>query len=164
MGNIGMIEPVRREGMQVRGDFGLNVFNSGSADYYAAMGLSSLTASFELTLPQLRDLSKPVPTEFSLWSASADDHGKLSDPWPGGHLHLRQHQDESGGPDRKPIPGAAGWGYLPKPSSSTAKSSILDKLQNLSGLGLWALRLSFTTENAQQVNAVALEYLQGGSF
>ena len=60
VGNIGMIEPVRREGMQVRGDFGLNVFNSGSADYYAAMGLSSLTASFELTL------QSRFPRKFSL--------------------------------------------------------------------------------------------------
>ena len=51
VGNIGMIDPVLRAGFHVHGDFGLNVFNSGSANVYAGMNLASLTASFELTLP-----------------------------------------------------------------------------------------------------------------
>ena len=63
IGNLGMIDPVRRAGFTLRGDFGLNVFNSGSANLYAELGLASLTASFELTIPLIRDLSKPVPME-----------------------------------------------------------------------------------------------------
>lgn len=165
VGNIGMIEPVRREGMQVRGDFGLNVFNSGSADYYAAMGLSSLTASFELTLPQLRDLSKPVPTEIFAY-------GRLP-------LMITENcliHGRAGtcicGSTKTNLVDRTGSRFPVLRDGDTCRSQLFnskklyfaDKLQNLSGLGLWALRLSFTTENAQQVNAVALEYLRGGSF
>ena len=39
-----------------------------------------------------------------------------------------------------------------------------DKLSSLRGLGLWALRLSFTTETPQQVDAVLADYHGGGSF
>lgn len=49
------------------GDFGLNLTNSRAASELRDLGLCSLTASFELTLPQLRDLSKPLPTEMLVY-------------------------------------------------------------------------------------------------
>ena len=39
-----------------------------------------------------------------------------------------------------------------------------DKLSELTDLGLWALRLNFTTENDQQVNTVLQDHLRGGTF
>ena len=39
-----------------------------------------------------------------------------------------------------------------------------DKLQSLRGLGLWGLRLNFTTETPQQVDAILNDYTRGGTF
>jgi putative protease len=39
-----------------------------------------------------------------------------------------------------------------------------DKLASLSNLGLWALRLSFTTETEKQVDAVIRDYQTGAAF
>ena len=39
-----------------------------------------------------------------------------------------------------------------------------DKLPSLRGLGLWGLRLSFTTETPQQVDAILGDYSRGGTF
>ena len=41
---------------------------------------------------------------------------------------------------------------------------MADKLPSLRGLGLWGLRLSFTTETPQQVDAILGDYSRGGTF
>ena len=165
VGNIGMIDPVRSAGFQVRGDFGLNVFNAGSANYYAALGLSSLTASFELTLPQIRDLSKPVPMEILAY-------GRLP-------LMITENcliHGRAGtcicGSSKTNLVDRTGSRFPVLRDGDTCRSQLYnskklywgDKLSTLSGLGLWALRLSFTTENAQQVDAVLREYSGNGLF
>ena len=165
VGNIGMIEPVQQVGFRVRGDFGLNVFNSGSANWYAAMGLSSLTASFELTLPQLRDLSKPVPTELIAY-------GRLP-------LMITENCIIHGradtcicGSTKTNLVDRTGSRFPVLRDGDTCRSQLLnskklywaDKLQSLRGLGLWGLRLSFTTETSQQVDTIVNDYIRGGSF
>lgn len=62
-GTIGQIAPVRALGMQAFGDFGLNAFNSGALEVLRGMGVARQTLSFELRLPQVRDLHKPLETE-----------------------------------------------------------------------------------------------------
>ncbi len=165
VGNLGMIDAVRRAGVQVRGDFGLNVFNSGSANFYAAQGLQSLTASFELTLPQIRDLSKPVPMELIAY-------GRLP-------LMITENcviQNRTGsctcGSGQCNLVDRTGSRFPVVRDGGTCRSVILnsrklywaDKLSELSNLGLWALRLNFTTENDQQVNTVLQEHIQGAVF
>ena len=164
-GNIGMIDPVQRAGFQVRGDFGLNVFNSGSANWYAAMGLTGLTASFELTLPQIRDISKPVPMEMIAY-------GRLP-------LMITENCIIHGragtcicGSTKTNLVDRTGSRFPVLRDGDTCRSQLYnskrlywgDKLSSLRGLGLWALRLSFTTETPQQVDAVLADYHGGGSF
>lgn len=45
-------------GKTLRGDFGLNVYNSRAVRFWQEQGLSSVTASFELRWQQVRDLGK----------------------------------------------------------------------------------------------------------
>ncbi len=66
-GNLGQIETLRRFGMETYGDFGLNVCNSGALAVLAGQGIRRQTLSFELRLPQLRDLCKPIDTELIVY-------------------------------------------------------------------------------------------------
>jgi len=63
VGNLGHVFMAKTAGLQVRGDFGLNTFNSYSLGVLKEAGFLSATASFELRLSQIRDLSKPLNTE-----------------------------------------------------------------------------------------------------
>ena len=44
------------------------------------------------------------------------------------------------------------------------KLYLLDKKESFRGMGLWALRLQFTTENAGEVDRVLSEYRSGARF
>lgn len=138
VGNIGMLDPVRRAGFQIRGDFGLNVFNSATTNYLYTQGLSSLTASFELTLPQIRDLSKPLPMELIAY-------GRLP-------LMVTENciiRERTGGCTCRSaqcnLVDRTGSRFPVVRDGSTCRSVILnsrklywgDKLQELSALGLW---------------------------
>ena len=165
VGNIGMIDPVREAGFAIRGDFGLNLFNSGSANYLAGQGLKSVTASFELTLPQIRDLSKPVPMEMFAY-------GRLP-------LMITENcliHNRAGtcicGSTKTNLVDRTGSRFPVIRDGATCRSMILnskklymgDKLANMKATGVWGLRLSFTTENAQQVDAVIHDFQHGAAF
>lgn len=62
VGNIGHIAPLKAAGFAVWGDYALNITNSQALARYAAMGLAGATLSFELSLPQIRDLQLSLPT------------------------------------------------------------------------------------------------------
>ncbi len=165
VGNIGMIDPMRRAGFRVRGDFGLNIFNSGSANMAAALGLGSMTASFELTLPQIRDISKPIPVEMFAY-------GRLP-------LMITENciiHNRTGKcictSTKTNLVDRTGSRFPVQRDGHTCRSQILnskklylgDKLSAVQNLGLWALRLSFTTENDQQVDAVLQDFATGAAF
>ncbi|OUN21762.1 U32 family peptidase [Pseudoflavonifractor sp. An85] len=63
VGNLGLLDVARDLGFTLHGDYGLEVFNSHGVKAYRELGLASLTASFELKLAQIRDLSKTLPVE-----------------------------------------------------------------------------------------------------
>lgn len=63
LGNLGHFALVRGMGFALRGDFGLNVFNSAALRFLKEQGLSGATLSFELRHEQLRDISKCIPCE-----------------------------------------------------------------------------------------------------
>ena len=63
VGNIGHVALARMAGMDARGDFGLNIYNSYSVAAAASAGLLSVTAGTELSLEQIRRLSKAVEVE-----------------------------------------------------------------------------------------------------
>ncbi|MCD8355153.1 MAG: DUF3656 domain-containing protein [Clostridia bacterium] len=62
-GNIGQPALVQQLGLQAIGDFGLNAFNSDALETLRQMGVTRQTLSYELRLPQIRDIQKPIETE-----------------------------------------------------------------------------------------------------
>ena len=66
-GNLGQLALAKNLGFAVRGDFGLNVFNSQTMQVLAEAGLRSVTASFELRLAQVRDLVRALDTELIVY-------------------------------------------------------------------------------------------------
>ena len=54
--NIGQVAPLCKVFTDVRGDYTLNITNTPSAAAHATMGLSKVTLSVELTVPQIRDI------------------------------------------------------------------------------------------------------------
>ena len=63
VGNLGLAAPVSQLGFTLRGDYGLHVFNAQTLKELKRLGFASATASFELKLAQIRDLSKALPVE-----------------------------------------------------------------------------------------------------
>ena len=63
IGNLGHLAIVKGLGKTLRGDFGLNVYNSRAVRFWQEQGLSSVTASFELRWQQVRDLGKYIDCE-----------------------------------------------------------------------------------------------------
>ena len=63
IGNLGMIAPCKKLGFTLRADYGLPVFNAQALKELKRFDFASATASFELKLAQLRDISKALPTE-----------------------------------------------------------------------------------------------------
>ena len=162
VGNLGQLSVARSRGFALMGDFGLNVLNSRSMLQMRSLGLSSATVSFEMTLPQLRDLSKPIPTELLIY-------GRLP-------LMLTKNciimgktgacSCQSGACkliDRK------GEEFPVLRDADSCHSVIyngkrlywLDKQAELQNLGLSFLRLSFTTERAGEVDRVLDAYRTG---
>ena len=66
-GNLGQIAMARRLGFTVRGDFGLNAFNSKTLHALAEMGVQRQTLSFEARLAQIRDMRGPLETEMIVY-------------------------------------------------------------------------------------------------
>lgn len=61
--NLGHLPIVEGLPLEIRGDYGMNVFNSRSLHFLKEQGLQSATVSFELRQAQIRDLKKYLPCE-----------------------------------------------------------------------------------------------------
>jgi len=163
VGNIGHIQFARSHGMTVRGDFGLNAFNSETLHALGNLGLKSATLSFELRLAEIRDLSKPIDTELIVY-------GRLP-------LMLTETcivknstgactcDSFSGLVDRQ----GALFPVVPEYGCrnillNSKKLYMADKRQSTAVLGLWAERLMFTTENANECAAVIRRYMGLGDY
>lgn len=158
-GNLGHIALARQCGFEIRGDFGLNVFNSYTLETLQRAGLVSATASFELRLAQIRDLAKSLDTELIAY----------------GRLPLMVT-------DQCVIKQAAGGCACQSPASmsdrmgsvfpvmkefgcrnviyNAHKLFLADKMDELSSSGLWALRLCFTLESPRECVQVSRSYLE----
>ena len=157
-GNLGQIRLAKQKGFGIRGDFGLNIYNSHAMHYLRQQGIESQMASFEMTLPQLRDLSKAVPVEVLVY-------GRLP-------LMLMENcviKNRTGScscetPTRLIDRMGEEFPILKDPGTcrnvlyNGKKLYILDKLGSLRGMGLWAHRLNFTTENPGEVDAILSQY------
>lgn len=62
-GNIAQPKLVQACGMAAFGDFGLNAWNGEAMETLRQIGVARQTLSYELRLPQIRDMHKPMQTE-----------------------------------------------------------------------------------------------------
>ena len=163
VGSLGLVDLAGAFGFTVRGDFGLPVFNTQAIKEFKRLNLRSVTASFELKLAQIRDLSKAIDTEILAY-------GRLP-------LMITENciiKNRAGRcacdnvnilTDRKgarfPVVQAPG---CRNEVLNSAKLFLADKAADYEKLGLWAVRLYFTTENAFECATVAERYLHGGAY
>ena len=164
-GNIGQFSIARSRGFSVCGDFGLNVLNSRTMLELRSLGLISATASFEMTLPLLRDLSKVLPTELIVYGrqplmltencvikgrtgscACRSGATKLIDRT-GAEFHVLRDGDSC----RSVI-------------LNGKKLYWLDKQSQLRRLGLSFVRVQFTTESPAEVSRVMEGWRSGADF
>ena len=164
-GNLGLIIPARECGMDVRGDFGLNLYNSTAVNLTRQLELISATASFEMTLAQIRDVSKAVPMELICYgrlplmvTENCLIRGKTGQC--SCHLGQTVLTDKTGAGFPVIRDGASCRSVL----LNSKKLSWLDRQNDLNRLGLWATRLCFTTENPTEVDQVLAAYQNPGTF
>ena len=158
VGNIGHVVLAKQAGMAVRGDFGLNAFNSRTLDVLRTAGFLSATASFELRLSQIRDLRKPLDTEMIIYGRMPvmvsdqcvirQSAGKCNCQVPG------QLADRTG----SVFPVVKEYGCR-NVIYNAHKLFLADKRSELLSSGLWGMRLMFTTESARECAEVAKAYL-----
>ena len=165
IGNLALLVVAKECKMQVRGDFGLNLFNSGALHVARALGLVSACLSFEMTLPQIRDLSKAVPSETLVYgrtplmlTENCLIRGKTGQCTC--HLAPAKLTDKTGAEFPIIKDGKSCRSVL----LNGKKLNLLDRQNDLSKLGLWATRLYFTTENAKEVDRVLASVLNPVPF
>jgi putative protease len=157
-GNIGHIAFAMNEGFEVRGDFGLNVYNSQTLRICRDMKLRSATLSFEARFEQIRSISKCMDTELIVY----------------GRLPLMVTENciinnstgvcscagFSGIIDRNgfTFPVIKEYGCR-NVILNSKKLFLADKPEDYISAGLWGVRLMFTTENSLECAAVAERYL-----
>ena len=155
VGNWGLLIPVRECGMRCRGDFGLNFYNSAAMNAAAALELRSATLSFEMTLPQIRDVSKPIPCEILAYgrlplmvTENCLIRGRTGECTC--HLGSVKLMDKTGAEFPIIKDGESCRSIL----LNGKKLNWLDRQEDLGKLNLWAVRLYFTTENAKEVDQI----------
>ena len=165
VGNLGHMLPAREAGMELRGDFGLNLYNSGAVNRVRELGLRSATLSFEMTLPQIRDVSKAVPCEILSYgrlplmvTENCLIRGRTGQCTC--HLSPVKLTDKTGADFPVIRDGDSCRSVL----LNGKKLSWLDRQEDLARLGLWATRIYFTTENGKEVDQVLSAYRNYGTF
>lgn len=163
IGNLGLLPLAQGLGFTLRGDFGLEVYNSQTLKECKRLGLRSATASFELKFAQIRDLSKCIDVELITY-------GRLP-------LMITENciiknrtgrcncQNVNILTDRKgaQFPVVKAPGHRNEILNSQ-KLFLADKGADYQTLGLWAQRLMFTTENPRECVQVAERYLDRGDW
>ena len=165
VGNLGLLIPSREAGMRIHGDFGLNAYNSRTMDMLRDLELSSACLSFEMTMPQIRDVSKAVPSEIIAYGRlplMITEHCLIKNRTGQCTCHL--------GPLKLTDKTGAEFPIIKDGNNCRSvllngkKLSWLDRQEDLAQLGLWAVRLYFTTENVLEVDRVLSDFLDPAPF
>ena len=138
-------------------------YNSQTMKELKRLGLLSATASFELRLAQLRDLSKTIPTEFIAYgrlplmiTENCILHNRSGQHTCG---EVRQLTDRRG--ERFPVVRA----WVCRNEILNSKTLFLaDRAADWRRLGLWGARLMFTTERASECVQVLDRYLEQNRY
>ena len=158
VGNLGHILLARKHGMRLRGDFGLNVFNSHTVEMLRLAGMQSVTASFELRLAQIRDLAKTVDTEMIVYGrlpCMITEQCAIKNSAGRCNCHIPNQLIDRRG-SAFPVVRAFGCRNV---IYNAYKLYLADKQDDYCTAGLWGVRLMFTTENPAECVAVAKSYL-----
>ena len=155
VGNLGLLIPVRECGLRARGDFGLNIYSSGAMQAARDLELRSACVSFEMTLPQIRDMSKAVPGEMLCYgrlplmiTENCLIKGRTGQCTC--HIAPTRLTDKTGAD----FPIIKDGNTCRSVLLNGKKLNWLDRRDDLARLGLWAVRLYFTTENPREVDQV----------
>ena len=161
VGNLGHLPIVRGLDRTLRGDFGLNIFNSRALLFWREQGLDSAAVSFELRWQQIRDLKKYLPCE-------AVVYGRLP-------LMVTEncvtrcnvgctHGAGSILTDRTGAQFPVTCGYGCRCEIQNSRTLFLADKPEMHRCGLTYGRLRFTTETPEQCAAVLRRYKDGGDW
>ena len=165
VGNLGLLIPAREAGMRIHGDFGLNIYNSASMNVLRDLELASATVSFEMTLPQIRDMSKGVNAELIAYGRlpmMVVEHCLMKNRT--GECSCQNSTCKLTDKTGAEFPVIKDGGNCRSVLLNGKKLSWLDRQDDLAKLGLWAIRLYFTTENSREVDRVLNDYLDPQPF
>ena len=165
VGNLGLLLPAREAGLRIRGDFGLNVYNSGTLNVLKKLELASATLSFEMTMPQIRDVSKLIPCEILIYGRlplMVTEHCLIKNRTGECNCNLVSIKltDKTGAE----FPVIKDGNSCRSVLLNGKKLSWLDRQEDLARIGVWATRLYFTTENNQEVDRVLSDYVHPNPF
>ena len=153
--NLALLVVAKECRMEARGDFGLNIYNSGALQVARSLGMSSACLSFEMTLPQIRDVGKAVPCEILVYgrmplmlTENCLIRGKTGQCTC--HLAPAKLTDKTGAE----FPIIRDGNTCRSVLLNGKKLNLLDRQDDLSKLGLWATRVYFTTESPKEVDRV----------
>ena len=165
VGNLGLMIPARECKMNIRGDLSLNIYNSAAVNVTKELELKSTCLSMEMTMPQIRDVSKATDCELLVYGRvplMVTENCLIKG-------RTGQCSCQQGAAKLKDKTGAE----FPIIKDGNSCRSILlngkklywlDRQKDLDRLGLWAVRLSFTTENHREVDQVLGCYLEHTTF
>ena len=165
IGNLGLLLPAREAGMRIHGDYGLNIYNSGSINVLKKLELASATLSFEMTMPQIRDVSKLIPCEILVYGRlplMITEHCLIRNRTGECNCHLGSMKltDKTGAE----FPVIRDGNTCRSLLLNGKKLSWLDRQEDLARIGVWATRIYFTTENNQEVDRVLSDYVHPNPF
>ena len=165
VGNLGLLLAAREAGMRIHGDYGLNIYNSGSLSVLKKLDLVSATLSFEMTMPQIRDVSKLIPCEILIYGRlplMVTEHCLIKNRNGECNCHLGTIKltDKTGAE----FPVIKDGNSCRSMLLNGKKLSWLDRQEDLTRIGVWATRIYFTTENNQEVDRVLSDYVHPNPF
>ena len=160
--NLGHLSLCRDAGLAPVGDIGLNVYNSQAIAAMRELGLGAVTASCELSFPQLRDLHKSLPVGLFAYGRLplmlGENCPAANELGCAGRCRLPQTLTDRMG-EAMPI---LRDGDSCRTVLCNAKTLYLADKEEFHTLPIHFATLSFTTEDAAQCAAVLCAYLGEG--
>ena len=159
--NLGHLPIVEGLNLEIRGDIGMNVFNSRSLLFLQQQGLTSATASFELRHQQLRDLRKYLPCEAIVYGRlplMVMENCVISNNVGCNCQNDNYLSDRTGA--RFPLMSVYGC----RNEIENSKVLFLADKPEFSSSGLRWARLRFTTESPEECVTVFRRYLQRNDY
>ena len=163
--NLGLVKLAKACHLRMRGDIGLNIYNSFAMQTLRELEFTSAALSMEMTLPQIRDVAKAVPGELLVYgrmplmiTENCIIRGKTGQC--SCHLAPTKLMDKTGAE----FPVIRDGNTCRSVLLNGKKLNWLDRQNDLGKLGLWANRLYFTTENPREVDQALTGYVSPTPF